>query len=820
MSSAFNEVNFLKKLDHVTPTQDSIQSLALWIIHHKSNHEVICKLWLKRLNESSPNGKHRLALFYLANDVIQNCKRKNAKIFQDTFKKMLCEAIVLARENTVKKSVDRVIDVWLERNVYDKDFVGKLKEILHKEASSTGLQTKSPVDNEPIPPEISPSEKSIGSDKSDIEYQKIIEEFESKKLCDSLATFHNLQKEASLSKVNVEATRLLDINIEHIKQYRDKSQCANFKVEFENSCLKLEDYLSKLSKEAAERKNLIQLMEQAEIFYNAQFKDATTVANAYRIYGTKVHCVKRKLDELLVVDSKKNSHQSDAKLDSLDMEMSDEDNNEPEDIKALNKNSSSFSDSKSNSGTALKNLMDRNDQRQDSSSNNVSNRSNLDPRQNRHNNKKSSQHNEKTRHHRNSEKANVSKEDLSLSNNSPSTPLRDENSSNLNKDSSSAKQNNPLDFLTKFINKSSTNIQSPQNQSTTVNEPEPTAKGENSTNLSYLVNSLKKFVNTSATDSSTPTASAPAPIISPKGFSNKYFDPSSSFQNSFISSNQVQSVSPNSRSQRSGTPTKDETYQSTNQPPLPPTSPQFMQQAQPPPPPPPMQYHPMYQIQAPPPSTMGMMTMPPHLQCSTMPQTATSQLMVDPSFHQNFMYNQPPPQLSPLNGNSQSNYQFPNQQGKISISPNANIKSQGQFQANQSGYWITPTLDHNQNKFVPEHSQSDLSDLGPGIMDMNVDGTISNDSISNDDFQKRKFNNNNYKNFDANYGRGNGRGGMNSHYNNNFKNNNYQNKIYNKQSFNRIPTINSQRNNSHQSGYNNHNGYSDRGRGQRFNNRY
>ena len=50
-SSSFNEENFLRKLEKVTPTQESIQSFALWIIHHKNAHEVICKLWLKKLNE-------------------------------------------------------------------------------------------------------------------------------------------------------------------------------------------------------------------------------------------------------------------------------------------------------------------------------------------------------------------------------------------------------------------------------------------------------------------------------------------------------------------------------------------------------------------------------------------------------------------------------------------------------------------------------------------------------------------------------------------------------------------------------------------------
>ncbi len=43
------------------------------------------------------NAKQRLALFYLANDVVQNCKRKNARIFQDTFKKHMNEAVKYVR---------------------------------------------------------------------------------------------------------------------------------------------------------------------------------------------------------------------------------------------------------------------------------------------------------------------------------------------------------------------------------------------------------------------------------------------------------------------------------------------------------------------------------------------------------------------------------------------------------------------------------------------------------------------------------------------------------------------------------------------------
>ncbi|CAF1141421.1 unnamed protein product, partial [Brachionus calyciflorus] len=68
-SSSFNEENLMRKLDNCTPTQEGIQTLGLWIIHHKNHHDIITKLWLKKMSDSSVNSKQKLALFYLANDV-------------------------------------------------------------------------------------------------------------------------------------------------------------------------------------------------------------------------------------------------------------------------------------------------------------------------------------------------------------------------------------------------------------------------------------------------------------------------------------------------------------------------------------------------------------------------------------------------------------------------------------------------------------------------------------------------------------------------------------------------------------------------------
>jgi len=58
-SPGLNEESVEKRLMSVTNTQDSIQGLSLWIIHHKTHHVRIVELWYKVMKKS---GKHS---FYL-----------------------------------------------------------------------------------------------------------------------------------------------------------------------------------------------------------------------------------------------------------------------------------------------------------------------------------------------------------------------------------------------------------------------------------------------------------------------------------------------------------------------------------------------------------------------------------------------------------------------------------------------------------------------------------------------------------------------------------------------------------------------------------
>lgn len=123
------------------------------------------------------DANHRLNLFYLANDVIQNCKRKNAIIYRTAFADVLPDAALLVklvnhvcvyecdwykstfcadtlcacRDAKVCKSVDRIFSIWQERNVYPEELISELKTNLQKKDKEKEKE-KEKVKEQPPPP--------------------------------------------------------------------------------------------------------------------------------------------------------------------------------------------------------------------------------------------------------------------------------------------------------------------------------------------------------------------------------------------------------------------------------------------------------------------------------------------------------------------------------------------------------------------------------------------------------------------------------------------------------------------------------------------
>lgn len=137
---ALNEANLEKRFNMVSPSQASIQSLSFFCLHYKSHHKKIAQIWLRCLQKAEP--PHRLTLIYLANDIVQNAKRKNAPAFIDDFKNILKETVPYLRDEKIKKTVERVFSIWEDRSIFDPKFINSLKDFLNNNRTSSSTTPK------------------------------------------------------------------------------------------------------------------------------------------------------------------------------------------------------------------------------------------------------------------------------------------------------------------------------------------------------------------------------------------------------------------------------------------------------------------------------------------------------------------------------------------------------------------------------------------------------------------------------------------------------------------------------------------------------
>ena len=68
----------------------------------------------------------------------------------------------------------------------------------------------------------------------------------------------------------------------HIILTLDRIHGKEFCQEFEDACNKMDDYVECLSKEIKDRTALIEMLEQSELYYDAQYGEAKIVANVSR----------------------------------------------------------------------------------------------------------------------------------------------------------------------------------------------------------------------------------------------------------------------------------------------------------------------------------------------------------------------------------------------------------------------------------------------------------------------------------------------------------------------------------------------------------
>lgn len=124
--TGFTESALVKRLMDLNPSQQSIQTLSLWLIHHRKHHPTIVKVWFREMCKVKDNRK--LMFMYLANDVIQNSKKKGPE-FGKEFETVLPKAFEHMKgfDKNTRERLNRLLQIWEERGVYDKAQIAEFK---------------------------------------------------------------------------------------------------------------------------------------------------------------------------------------------------------------------------------------------------------------------------------------------------------------------------------------------------------------------------------------------------------------------------------------------------------------------------------------------------------------------------------------------------------------------------------------------------------------------------------------------------------------------------------------------------------------------
>ncbi|XP_068660808.1 uncharacterized protein [Aristolochia californica] len=129
MNNVFNGQILAEKLSKLNNSQQSIETLSHWCIFHRKKARQVVETWEKLFN--SCQKEQCVPFLYLANDILQNSRRKGSE-FVNEFWKVLPKVLKDVVENgdeQGKSVVARLVDIWEERKVFGSRGRGLKDEI-------------------------------------------------------------------------------------------------------------------------------------------------------------------------------------------------------------------------------------------------------------------------------------------------------------------------------------------------------------------------------------------------------------------------------------------------------------------------------------------------------------------------------------------------------------------------------------------------------------------------------------------------------------------------------------------------------------------
>ncbi|XP_053309633.1 regulation of nuclear pre-mRNA domain-containing protein 1B [Spea bombifrons] len=258
--ASFTEPALEKKLSELSNSQQSVQTLSLWLIHHRKHAANIVTVWQRELRKAKPSRK--LTFLYLANDVIQNSKRKGPE-FTREFETALLDAfthVSSEAEDGCRKALERLLHIWQERSVYTADFIQQLRSAIDgdnspreppviEEKTTTLKRTFQQVQEEDddYPASYSPRDPTAGPLLTE-DLIKALQDLENAASGDAAVR----QKIASLPQ------EVQDVSL--LEKITDKEAAERLSKTVDEACLLLAEYNGRLAAELDDRRQLARML--------------------------------------------------------------------------------------------------------------------------------------------------------------------------------------------------------------------------------------------------------------------------------------------------------------------------------------------------------------------------------------------------------------------------------------------------------------------------------------------------------------------------------------------------------------------------------
>ncbi|XP_076840806.1 regulation of nuclear pre-mRNA domain-containing protein 1B isoform X2 [Brachyhypopomus gauderio] len=262
--SSFSESALEKKLSELSNSQQSVQTLSLWIIHHRKHSSSIVRVWHRELKKAKSSRK--LTFLYLANDVIQNSKKKGPEFTRD-FEGVLvdaCSHVARETDESCRKHMERLLNIWQERSLYRADFIQQLKLAIedsnspkHKAAEEKkGLkrsfqkvqEEEEEDDDDDYRTQYSPRETDGTGPQLTEDLVKALQDLENAASGDAAVR----QKIASLPQ------EVQDVSL--LEKITDKDAADKLSKTVDEACLLLAEYNGRLAAELEDRRQLARML--------------------------------------------------------------------------------------------------------------------------------------------------------------------------------------------------------------------------------------------------------------------------------------------------------------------------------------------------------------------------------------------------------------------------------------------------------------------------------------------------------------------------------------------------------------------------------